>query len=167
MNEHIILKQSFFSKQFEGNLDIIDKHINHIQEFDDGRVLSNNGGYQSNDITFGFDELIKSVQDGFKELNMKSQLANFWLNINKGTDSNDLHIHPFTHWSVVYYHKVCCKNSPLVFSSHIPLIHADKSIHIPLPQQILYFPGWYPHSVEPCNQTDHERISIAFNFINL
>ena len=167
MNEHIILKQSCFTKNFTGDIDIIDKHINHIKEFDEGRVCSNKGGYQSNDITFGFKELIKSILEGFKELNLNVELQNFWLNINKGTNSNATHIHPVEYWSVVYYHKVCCENSPLVFSSHVPLIHEATSAYNPLPQQIIYFPGWYPHSVEACNQADHERISIAFNFLKL
>ena len=167
MNEHIILKQSFFSKTFEGNTDIINKHISHIKEFDEGKVFSNKGGYHSNNITFGFYELLESVQEGFKELNINPRLQNFWLNINKGSDSNRIHTHPDSHWSVVYYHRVCCENSPLVFSSHVPLIHEATSAYNPLPQQIIYFPGWYPHSVEACNQADHERISIAFNFKNI
>lgn len=167
MKEHIILKQSCFTKNFEGDLDIIDKHINHIKEFDEGRVLSNVGGYQSNDITFGFKELINCIEEGFKELNFNVKLANFWLNINKGKDSNSTHIHNNEFWSVVYYHKVCCENSPLIFSSLVPTINEDICIYKPFPQQIIYFPGWYPHSVKGCNQEEHERISIAFNFLKL
>ena len=167
MIEHIILKQSCFTKSFEGNLNIIDKHIEHIKEFDEGRVVSNEGGFQSNNIEFGFKELINTIEEGFKELKLNVKLENFWLNINKGSDSNAAHIHNSDFWSVVYYHKVCCVNSPLIFSSLVPVIHQDVSIYTPKPQEIIYFPGWYPHSVKGCGQTNHERISIAFNFENL
>jgi len=164
MIEHTIIKQSCFTKSFEGDLNIIDKHIEHIKEFDEGRVISNQGGFQSNDITFGFKELLHSIYDGFKEVNLNTNLHSFWFNINKGSDHNATHIHSTNVWSVVYYHKVCCDNSPLIFSSLVPSIQQDHYIYTPKPQEIVYFPGWYPHSVRGCNQVNHERISIAFNF---
>tara|TARA_R110000772_G_scaffold227832_1_gene338594 strand:- start:356 stop:859 length:504 start_codon:yes stop_codon:yes gene_type:complete len=167
MIEHIILKQSCFTRSFEGNLNIIDKHIEHIKEFDEGRVKTNKGGFQSNDITFGFKELINSIEKGFEELKFNVRLENFWLNINKGSDSNTTHIHSPYFWSVIYYHKVCCENSPLIFSSLVPVIHQEICTYTPKPQEIIYFPGWYPHSVKGCDQNNHERVSIAFNFFKI
>ena len=164
MIETTLLKQSCYTKSFEGDLNIIDKHIEHIKEFDEGRVISNQGGFQSNDITFGFKELLNSVNNGFKELKLNTHLWGFWVNINKGSDSNHTHIHALDMFSVVYYHKVCCEDSPLIFSSLVPSIVEDQYIYTPKPQEMVYFPGWYPHSVKGCNKDNHERISIAFNF---
>lgn len=164
MIEQVIFKQSIFTKNFEGDLSIIDKHIEHIVSFDKGRVVTNQGGYQSNYITFGFDELIRSIIDGFKLINLNASLASFWLNINKGSDYNLSHIHGMDMWSVVYYHKVCCEKSPIVFSHLVPSLNQEKYMHIPKNQQIIYFQGIYPHAVLGCQGEDHQRISIAFNF---
>ncbi len=165
MIEQEIFKQSFFVKTFTGDLSIIDKHISHIIEFDKGKQRSNVGGFHSNNITFGFEELLDSIKEGFEAINMKGNLLNFWLNINKGTDYNLPHIHGFPQvWSVVYYHKVCCDQSPLVFSHLIPTIEQDTYNFIPKNQQIVFFSGSIPHAVKGCNREDHERISMAFNF---
>lgn len=164
MIEEIIQKQSIFVKKFEGDLSILDKHINHILEFDKGRKVSNEGGYQSNDITFGFDDLLTSIKKGFDYLNQTVSLDNFWLNINKGSNFNHPHLHGISGWSVVYYHKVCCDQSPIVFPSLVPCIQNTETYFTPKSQQIIFFKAWYPHYVKACNQLNHERISLAFNF---
>jgi len=165
MIEKVISKESFFIKNFEGNTKILDKHVAHILEFDRGRKITNEGGYQSNDITFGFEELLLSINQGFKEIDQNTVLGNFWLNINKGTDYNRPHIHGFTGWSVVYYHKICCDQSPIVFSSLVPCIQKNCFSFVPKSQQIIFFNSWYPHSVQSCNQVNHERVSLAFNYL--
>lgn len=164
MIEKTIFKQSIFTKTFEGDLSIIDKHVEHIVSFDKGRVVTNQGGYQSNYITFGFNDLIQSIIDGFKSIQLNANLASFWLNINKGSDYNLSHIHGMDMWSVVYYHKVCCDKSPIVFSHLVPSVNQEQHIHISKNQEIVYFPGTYPHAVLGCQQDNHQRISIAFNF---
>ena len=58
MIEKVIRKESIYLNDYTGDTDIIQKHIDHILTFDKGRVVSNRGGYQSNNITFGFDDII-------------------------------------------------------------------------------------------------------------
>lgn len=165
MIEKVIFKDSLYVDQFNGNLHTIDKHIEHIREFDKGVSLTNIGGYHSNNITFGFQELIDFIFNCFLKLNVKCSLSNFWLNINKGSDSNKSHVHGLLKgWSVVYYHKVCCTSSPLIFNHLVPQIITDKYCFIPQNQNIVFFRPNIPHSVEGCGNVDHERISIAFNF---
>lgn len=163
--EHVdIFKETISVKKFTGDLDIINKHIQHIVEYDPGRKVSNIGGYQSNDITFGFKELIYQACEGIKELKLKVNLMNFWLNINKGQDSNICHIHSSDDLSVVYYHQVCCEECPIRFTHLVPQIKHDWYEIRPKNQDMLFFSGLLPHSVIPCGNIDHTRISLAFNF---
>ena len=163
--EHVdIFKETISVKKFNGNLDIINKHIQHIVEYDPGRKISNVGGYQSNNITFGFKELIDQAYDGTKELGIKSNLVNFWLNINTGDNYNNCHIHPTDSISVVYYHQVCCEECPIKFTHLVPQIKTNYYELRPKNQDMLFFSGTIPHSVKGCGNKEHTRISIAFNF---
>lgn len=164
-----IFKETVWVKKFNGNLDIITKHAQHIVEFDSGRNKSNVGGYQSNDITFGFQELIDQAYNGVKELknNNRVNLVNFWLNINTGDNYNNTHIHATDFISVVYYHKVCCKDCPIRFTHLVPQLKKEWFDIIPQNQDMLFFSGILPHSVKGCGNKDHTRISIAFNFVIL
>jgi len=159
-----IFKETIYVKKFQGNLDIITKHINHIVEFDSGRKLSNIGGYQSRDISFGFDEILQQAYDGLKEVGINSRLVNFWLNINKGDNYNSPHIHATDFVSMVYYHQVCCDNCPIVFTSLVPQLQVGSFEKVPNNQDMLFFSGILPHAVKGCGNKEHTRISLAFNF---
>jgi len=172
MQEHILDKRSIFISKFTGDISKIDENINSIKNLDKGRVITNVNGYQSNDIPYGFTELVKEVGAGVREIlqSDKPNLINFWLNINNGYSKNVSHIHQnkngnsFFSFSCVYYHKVCCNECPIVFENLIPSIFSDHYAYAPKNQEIIFFWGSIPHRVEPCSQENHERISIAFNF---
>ena len=168
LEEVLINKQSFYKTKYTGNLEIINKHINHILEFDKGRQKTNIGGYQSNFINFGFEELINftgmAISKILEQDNLQPHLDCFWLNINNGTHYNTAHIHSIHLMSCVYYHKVCCDKSPLVFTSIVPTIDTHEKKFIPQNQDLIFFDGIYPHRVDGCGHNDHERISIAFNY---
>ena len=166
MKEEIIHKLTVYRSSYMGDTKIIDLHNEHLLSFDKGRVISNVGGYQSNNITFGYVDLINHIIEEFSKINLKVRLSNFWLNINKGTDFNVTHTHGLDHklMSVVYYHKLCCDKCPIVFTDVVPSIYNWKHIIIPQNQEILFFSGLYPHETIPCQNPDHQRISIAFNF---
>lgn len=164
MIEEVIERKVIYRTTYTGDTSIIDAHNKHLCSFDQGRTVSNRGGYQSNNITFGYQELLKFIFDSFKDIEMNVYLINFWLNINKGTDYNKEHIHDLDGMSAVYYHKVCCENSPLVFHNPIPTLYSQKYKIVPRNQEIVFFDSKFPHSVKPCNNPNHERISIAFNF---
>ena len=165
MQEEIILKESIFINQYEGDSNIIQSHIDHLVKFDKGRVVSNQGGYQSNNITFGFEDLISFGVKSLSSINVKTKLENFWLNINQGSDYNHAHVHDMSFWSAVYYHKVCCEKTFLNFHHLVPTLHQEYYRLIPKEKCMVFFKGRVPHSVSPCNEKDHERISIAFNFL--
>jgi hypothetical protein len=164
MIEQIIHKESIYTNDYTGDSNIIQSHINHILSFDSGKAVSNRGGYQSNLITFGFQDLIQFSLNSFLTINKKVQLNNFWLNINKGQDYNRTHVHGLKGWSAVYYHKVCCEKATLNFHHLVPTIHEKCFNLIPIVKRMVFFNSIIPHSVSPCNEENHERISIAFNF---
>lgn len=164
MIEEILYKESLFYKTYSGDVDIIQKHIDHIIEFDRGRQISNRGGYQSNDITFGFENLINFAIDSLKSINVNATLGSFWLNINQEGHNNVPHIHSAKGWSAVYYHKICCDTPKIEFHHLVPTIIYETYKFTPKEKQMIFFKQSKPHSVIPCYNEGHQRISIAFNF---
>jgi len=170
MEEYILDKQSIFVTKFNGDISSIEENIKSVRNLDrEGMIVSNENGYHSNYIHYGFEELKAEVQKEASQLLGNSQLDCFWLNVNNGFSRNSIHVHmdkmssKFFCFSCVYYHKVCCENSPIVFESLIPSLFPNKHKYIPKNQDMVFFWGSIPHSVEPCLQENHERISIAFN----
>ena len=151
-----------------------------------GRFRSNLSGYQTNDIK---DEpvfqplldIIEKVGKEFaKELGITDNLKidNYWVNINNFKDAHSLHNHPGCVLSGVFYVKVPEKAGPIAFahpaSSVIPLYFNKHIKHFtaynssfwkidPRDNQLLMFPSWLEHSVEPNMNPIEERITIAFN----
>lgn len=165
--EEIVYKESVYRVPYTGDRSVIEAHNKHILEFDKGRIRSNRGGYQSNDITFGYDELINFIKEVLKKMNIEVGFSNFWLNVNDGTNYNETHIHDLDHISAVYYHRVCCDQSPLVFSDQVPHIRPWEYKITPKEGEILLFDSAMPHAVRGCNNPEHKRVSIAFNFSKL
>ena len=101
----------------------------------------------------------------------------FWVNINGNGNYNDVHNHDAysgTFLSGVFYVKTptdCGRLrlfDPRPFISGAPdmkYYNDGNNYHYfnPTPNFLVMFPGWLNHDVEP-NQSDEERISIAFNF---
>ena len=167
MIEKIISKDSFFINQYRGDENQIQKHIEHLLTFDTGRRISNVGGYQSHDITFGFQDMINFAINSLSAIGENVVLSNFWVNINQGNHYNDQHIHGMGMWAGVYYHKVCCEKSTLNFHNLVPTVNKDVYSYSPKEKQMIFFKSSQPHSVSACNGQNHERISIAFNFSKL
>jgi len=171
MKELILDKQSIFVTKFEGDLNLINENIKSVQNLDkEGREVSNKNGYQSNAINYGFEELRFEVEKGASQLLQDSVFVHHpWLNINNGFSSNSTHLHLdktsgyYFYFTCVYYHEVCCENSPVIFETLIPSIFTQKLEYIPKNQDMVFFWGSIPHSVKSCLQENHTRISLAFN----
>ena len=105
MNKNIyeIFKYEVFCTKLNLDLKSLKKFSFKLQKNNQGKVKSNVGGWQSEDL---FDEypiitelkknIARYVNDFSKEFNFnkKLKLANLWININGYKDSNDAHIHP-------------------------------------------------------------------------
>jgi uncharacterized protein (TIGR02466 family) len=152
------------------------------------RQLSNNGGWQSEDLSVDTKEIVPLIEAikhnillyiqhcSFKKLEYK--LDSMWININGYKDSNVNHIHPKSVFSGVYYIQTPEDCGDIVFqhpSQHIiydwnnKVIEETTSINssnwwLPSKQGNLYiFPSWLFHYVKPNLNKEQDRISIAFN----
>jgi uncharacterized protein (TIGR02466 family) len=154
----------------------------------DGRTVSNAGGWQSQDLLSSdllgtplapiVDEvLLPACQQAMAALGSTKKLktANFWVNINGKGHFNLPHSHDGSVLSGVFY--LTNENSSIaftrqkdVFDYFLQTINSDYSTplsffevkYTPIKNSLLIFPSWLWHSVER-NDTDQDRISIAFN----
>ena len=158
-----------------------------LQKNDRGRIISNLGGWQSNDIKLGdiLPQLFYEVKERVDELHfyfefkdeLVSTIDNCWVNINKNGDSNAVHDHGQGLFSGVYYVKSEKDSGDIVLrtpvAAHSYAITQDfiktnnpfnSSIQrfTPKTGDLVLFPSWILHYVEP-NLSGEDRISIAFN----
>ena len=154
-----------------------------------GRVLSNEGGYQSDDLQGEhpvLNDLFLSIEEHcasyIKELEIKStnEISNIWMNINGYKDTNLLHCHPNTLISGAYYVQTPKDCGNIHF--HHPAYDSfqydwtyDKIVKyntynsadwmMPSSAGRLYlFTSWLQHLVKPNLNKKEKRISISFNF---
>jgi uncharacterized protein (TIGR02466 family) len=152
-----------------------------------GRSISNQGGYQTNDLDYNkykflFDQLHPHIVEyynlfGFK--NAELFLANFWTNISNYRDFNKPHVHAGSTISGVIYLKSPqtpkCGNiifehpySGIDFFTNGAEMNDSKYNHPCYffncePKLLLLFPSYLRHYVQP-NKTKEDRISMSFNF---
>lgn len=149
-------------------------------------IVSNRNGWQSPSfnstehyqIKKVVDEISKRLELIYKNLDIsrKPKLANYWININGPTSYNERHNHTLSFFSCVYYVAVPKNSGDFIIErddeSKFFLQYFEKEnehsaqafMIEPTESQILIFPSWVYHSVGQNNSQD-DRISIAFNFI--
>jgi uncharacterized protein (TIGR02466 family) len=164
---------------------LIDKILELEKEFP-GRKLSNVGGWQSEDIIWDMEGMdifaqikemiIKSLNDVGEHISdgFELELDNTWININRGNNYNNTHVHPHSSISGVLYIETYddCPGIRFIpetniqmhyqFSSTHPMFWTEV-IHSPEIGKIILFPSWAKHYVPGSNITDKPRISISFN----
>ena len=101
------------------------KYCKEVAVINPGRILSNAGGWQSNDFRFKdiintplqifFDEIKPKVKEVLLELGIKNDyyIDNSWININGKGSKNHLHDHPGSSVSGVFY--LTENNSEIIF----------------------------------------------------
>tara|TARA_B100001287_G_scaffold131364_2_gene110663 strand:- start:2311 stop:2907 length:597 start_codon:yes stop_codon:yes gene_type:complete len=155
-----------------------------------GVNISNRGGWHSGELITPipssleqlFNELTVFVNDVPRRYMGTSNLilGNWWININGKYDYNEQHDHQNSVLSGTYYVQVPEKNmgnlllhrgdnaeffltskvereQTMANAMTVPCITKESMFYL--------FPSWVKHSVER-NNTDSERISIAFNFVS-
>jgi len=155
-----------------------------------GVNISNRGGWHSGELITPipssleqlFNELTVFVNDVPRRYMGTSNLVlgNWWININGKYDYNEQHDHQNSVLSGTYYVQVPEKNmgnlllhrgdnaeffltskvereQTMANAMTVPCITKESMFYL--------FPSWVKHSVER-NNTDSERISIAFNFVS-
>ncbi len=171
--------------------DALLKEAARMRENDTGVSKSNRGGWHSAGNLFDQkapciatlrDAAEKSVISATRKLTTKVDPASLrlklfaWMNANPPGGYNAPHTHPGAHWSGVYYVSqpdVEAGNSGMIEfldpRSDLPnwrILQASafrmkKKIR-PEPGTLILFPSYLVHWVYP-NETDEERVTIAFN----
>jgi len=186
MSTYDLFKTVIFKTRLNQDISKLIKFSNKIKK-QKGRELSNVGGYQSNNLdekNIALKSLIKEVS---KNVNVFSRetlripqdlhLDSSWLNINGFKDFNNIHTHPFSIVSGVFYIKtpVDCGSINFHNAAQIKCYVNDNILeeynnyncskyYFPVEENDLYlFPSWLDHSVSP-NLSNEERISYSFNF---
>ncbi len=158
-----------------------------LMKKDQGRKLSNEGGWQSKDLK----GVHMPLNDLFKDItiacnNFASQLflppqqiSNIWINVNGYKDYNTSHRHPNSFLSGVYYlqtHENCgciSMTNPCAsivegyWSPHL-IVNNDNKLNLkwefPAETGRMYiFPSWMEHEVKPNLDKKKRRISISWN----
>ena len=132
MSIHDIFKVPVYSTQLNLDIKKLQSFCNEYQQKDTGRLLTNVGGYQSNDLPL--DKLKwpmgESLYPLVEEINTHSNkfakefinnneqfLSNIWINLNSYKDTNISHCHPGSTISGVYYVKTPNECGNIVFES--------------------------------------------------
>jgi uncharacterized protein (TIGR02466 family) len=153
-----------------------------------GRVISNGGGWQSDNLDAGTPELAELFAEIQKRLDEVHRAFEFspstrqviteaWININQKGHFNYSHDHPGSLFSGVYYVKGGADKGELELKTpitpHTYTISGEMvgsfnaftghaMVIPPVTGDLLIFPSWLLHRVN-MSQSDEERISIAFN----
>jgi uncharacterized protein (TIGR02466 family) len=181
-----IFKQSIYSFKLNLNLEEINNFCLDFEKNNEGRILTNFGGFQSNNLDFNtpivnkISSLILNnvnyVSKKYFKLNRSLGISNIWFNINRYRDNNSKHIHPNSLFSGVFYSKVPDNSGSIRFfnSESAEIFFADvdmmeftkynSSSYLLKPEVsfLHIFPSFLNHSVEP-NLSNQERISFSFN----
>ena len=170
------------------NNDLIKKYCLDLRVNEESRFVTNYGGWQSQskrDIVPQLQSLVNEISNRMRYvkdvLGLRNDLnisfGNYWININGKNSFNLPHVHPFSLASAVYYVAVPKDSGRLVFENPIQQhdyvmkpgsvleyngINSGYWNVEPQQGELIIFPSWLRHWVEP-NNTDQERISIAFN----
>jgi len=171
------------------NVKKLESFCNKYQHENTGRVVSNRGGYHSNNLSLDdvtlqpLIEEIKIHSSQFaKTFYSKNEqiLNNIWFNINLYKDFNVSHNHFGDDISGVYYIKIPDECGNIIFEHpakdlfdyYFLNVENRKEVNIynartwwfPSEVNMLYlFPAWLNHSVETNKNKTDERISISFN----
>jgi uncharacterized protein (TIGR02466 family) len=164
------------------------KYAYELKNKDKGRIETNYGGWQSNDLNksdFPISSLVDKIEKNLTTIHeiysIKKQylsvVDNIWININSTGSYNMPHVHPENLFSGVFYLKTPKSCGNIIFShpssNHVyhydekfieewTNINSGKMYQTPEPGKIIIFPSWLLHHVEP-NLSQEDRISIAFN----
>lgn len=170
------------------NQSIID-YCYEVRNAKPGVTISNRGGWHSSEL---ISPIPTDLEKLFNDLNIfvndvcvrhtginNLRIGNFWININGYHDYNQLHDHQNSILSGVYYVSVPDHNmgdlvlhrgdnAEFFYTSKVKreqtMSNAITVTKPPKESTFYLFPSWIKHHVER-NESQNERISIAFNFL--
>lgn len=130
--------------------------------------------YKLEHFASALDAALESYTNTIGYPSTKFNMIESWFNICKKNQFQYDHTHSTARISGCYYFKTNGEDGRIRFSNPNQIIHigrfpADQIdieaiTYAPKIGRLLLFPGWLTHRVN-VNNTDHERISVSFNFI--
>jgi uncharacterized protein (TIGR02466 family) len=153
-----------------------------------GRVISNGGGWQSENIDLATPELAELFAEVQKRLDevhrafefsasLRQVITESWININQKGHFNYSHDHPGSLFSAVYYVKGGADKGELELKTPIAphtytisqemvgsfnAFTGHAMVLPPVTGDLLIFPSWLLHRVN-MSRSEEDRISVAFN----
>jgi len=185
--EHMLFTTPFWQTKVEGvDNESIKEYCYKLSKEKKGVVISNRGGFHSAELlhpipdalTFLVNQIHSYINGYCTQITGVNDLivGNLWVNINPPGTYNRRHDHQRAVLSAVYY--VDCEGSNIgnfvierddnmeFFSGKYkgsPIMQPSFEI-TPLTNFLFVLPAWTYHSVDT-NEEDHDRISIAINFV--
>jgi len=153
-----------------------------------GRIVSNSGGWQSENLDLATPELAELFAEVGKRLDeihryfefsapLRQVITEAWININQKGHFNNSHDHPGSLFSAVYYVKGGADKGDLELKTPIAphtytiskemvgsynAFTGHAMVIPPITGDLVIFPSWILHRVN-MSQSQEDRISIAFN----
>ena len=167
-----ILQVGYWIKNFPSiDTKTLINHLYKIQQELPSAHKSNIGGYQSQSLLNfrpEFSSLVNFLNSSIFNLtgDPNIKVSEMWGNISYFTNSNALHTHSLIGYnssslSGILYLNTPPNNGDLIICN--PLNINDHFPITPKEKDLILFPNYLPHSVDP-NLSQEDRISIAFNF---
>tara|TARA_R100000734_G_C3318392_1_gene112511 strand:+ start:597 stop:1193 length:597 start_codon:yes stop_codon:yes gene_type:complete len=169
------------------NTAMIEKLYNLKSKDEKGDPKSNVGGWHSHDNLFIYEEfkninadIVRYAQEAFNHMSINEKcypvLQSLWGIINPPGSRNNVHTHPHSFMSGVYYMKVPPKSGEIVFlepkpqseildvpKNNNPNIHLAHSVSlVPEENNLIFFPSWLQHEVMS-NLSNKDRVILSFN----
>lgn len=169
---------------------IISVCMNMLKNDPKGRIVSNEGGWQSLDFYAGDYQELSVLENkimvqandclygyGYDPKYCRLIFNNMWFNINYTNNSNSVHFHDNTFISGCFYLKATPDQGNITFYKNYALnyivasqakllentaLNVGAITHEPNTGKLLMFPGYLPHGVGH-NPTKETRISLGFN----
>jgi hypothetical protein len=159
---------NLFISNYKLDIESMISKLYQLKEIDLGNTISNVGGWQNSQQLDQFKEfipltnLVKNIVKENLNKNISFNNTGIWGNISSTTHYNDIHTHgaKIGKLSGVYYLQVFPNSGNIIFYDDL---HLNKIEYTPTVGDLLIFPPYLSHSVEP-NNNSKDRISIAFNF---
>lgn len=166
--------------------DKIIRHVHNVKTLDSGVTISNVGGWQSSPIFSPSEDMTSIVEEIhsvlikiYLSMGIKTEpkLIGYWMNINNKHSINKSHCHGGSYYSAVLYVRAPENCGNIVFDRDDTLPHYLYDVNLtennykdywikPTAGEVIIFPAWLNHYVEPnlTEDKDDRRISIAFNY---
>lgn len=164
--------------------ELVDYVYQERKEDVEGRVISNAGGWQSNELNHKGDNILKRVvASGLREIfnptdfqPVAYEIQSLWININKKGNHNNKHLHSGSDMAGVLWINTP-KNSgalewdnpnlfgmPPYYSEEIKekYYHFGAYWYNPIGGRLFLFPSYLYHRVH-VSKTSEDRISVSFN----